>query len=115
MEGKNLDYYIEADRYKRYLDGLTIQLAVKSIGGKYTKSYKKLKEKYDKSYKKWEKLCDIAYKKQKLESIGINNRPQKDLDLYKEIQKKAIKKRIAKKTRLSKKNLNKAQTENFCD
>jgi len=89
MREKKEDFYNECDRYKRYLDGLMVQLAVKSFGGKYTKAYKELKEKFDKAYKKWEKMCDKAYIKQKLDSIGIKTKPQRDVELYKEIQKKA--------------------------
>lgn len=40
MSEKEEDYYIESDRCKRYLDSLMMQLAVKSIGGNYTKVYK---------------------------------------------------------------------------
>ena len=93
MREKNEDFYYECDRYKRYLDGLMVQLVVKSFGGKYTKVYKELKEKFDRAYKKWEKMCDDAYIKQKLDSIGINIKPQRDVELYKEIQKKARKKK----------------------
>jgi len=93
MREKKEDFCYECDRYKRYLDGLMVQLAVKSFGGKYTKAYKELKEKFDKAHKKWEKMCDDAYIKQKFAKIGINTKPQRDVELYKEIQKKARKKK----------------------
>lgn len=92
MDEKNYDFYSECDRYKRYLDSLTKLLAVKSIGGRYTKAYKKLKEKFDKVSEKWKKMCEEANKKQKLNKIGIMSKPQRDIELYRKIQEKAKKK-----------------------
>lgn len=86
---ENNTFYGDCDRYKRYLDGLRNRLVVKSIGGRYTKAYRELKEKYDKAYNKWERMCKEAYTKQKHESLGINFKPQRDVELYKEIYKKA--------------------------
>lgn len=93
MFEKSENFYNECDRYKRYLDGLMMQLVIKSFGGHYTKAYKELKERFDKAYKKWEKMCDEANFKQKLDSIEINTKTQRDVELYKEIQKKAKKKK----------------------
>jgi len=101
MLGEKHDFYGECDRYKRFLDGLMIQMAVKSFGGKYTKAYKELKEKFYRAYKKWEKMCDDANKKQKFDRIGIITKPQRDVELYKEIQKKARKKKDALKKKES--------------
>lgn len=88
-----IEFWNECDRYKRYIDKLLIQLAVKSFGGKYTKAYKELKEKLDRALKKWEKMCDDANYKQKLDSEGIIAKPQRDVELYQEIQKKARKRK----------------------
>jgi len=51
-----------------------------------------LKEKLNKALKKWEAMCEEAYKKQKLERLGFNITPERDMVLYKEIYNKAKKK-----------------------
>ena len=80
---KNNLYYDKCDRYKKYLDNLSLRLVVKRVGGKYTKEYRELEEKYNKAFKKWEEMCDEPYKKHILESLGFNVTPERDMELYK--------------------------------
>ncbi len=91
------DTFLEADRYKVYLNNLQVQmatqLAIKTYEGGNTKAYRESKEKYEKAYRKWEKMFDSACNETKLNRREIRTKPQRNLDLYREIQQKARKKK----------------------